>query len=309
MASTVYPVASGHPDLSGTYIPTLYAMKLLVEFYKATVFGEIANTDYEGEIKQHGDKVTVRMLPSITVRDYVKGQGLNYESPEPATVELLIDQGKYWAISINKVDEVQADIDFVDKWAVHASEQVKIEIDSDILGDIYDDNHASNGGATAGLESSSINLGASGSPLSVTKSNVLDVLVDCGTVLDEQNVPETGRWCVIPPWMAGSIKKSDLKDCSMTGDGESVLRNGRLGRIDRFTLYSSNNLHTATDGTDSVTDCIFGHPTALTFASQMTEKEVIPNPDDFGRLLRALQVYGFKVVKSEALGRLYATKG
>lgn len=44
----VYPVAAGHPDLSGTMIPTLYAMKLLVEFYKATVFGAIANTDYEG---------------------------------------------------------------------------------------------------------------------------------------------------------------------------------------------------------------------------------------------------------------------
>ena len=44
----VYPVAAGHPDLSGTYIPTLYAAKLLVEFYKATVFGAISNTDYEG---------------------------------------------------------------------------------------------------------------------------------------------------------------------------------------------------------------------------------------------------------------------
>jgi len=34
--------------LSGTYIPEIWSGKLIVKFYQATVFGAIANTDYEG---------------------------------------------------------------------------------------------------------------------------------------------------------------------------------------------------------------------------------------------------------------------
>lgn len=43
-----FPVAQGVPSLSGTYIPEIWSGKLLEKFYKATVFAQIANTDYEG---------------------------------------------------------------------------------------------------------------------------------------------------------------------------------------------------------------------------------------------------------------------
>jgi hypothetical protein len=38
------------PALSGTFIPTIWSGKLNVKFYATTVFGEIANTNYEGDI-------------------------------------------------------------------------------------------------------------------------------------------------------------------------------------------------------------------------------------------------------------------
>ena len=80
-----------------------------------------------------------------------------------------------------------------------------------------------------------------------------------GTVLDEQNIPETGRWLVISLWFGGLIKKSDLANASISGDGVSLARNGRLGMIDRFTLYSSNLLPKTTDATHKVTYVIGGH--------------------------------------------------
>jgi hypothetical protein len=39
----------------------------------------------------------------------------------------------------------------------------------------------------------------------------------------------------------------------------------------------------------------------LTFASQMTEMETIRSETTFGDIVRGLQVYGYKVVKPEAL--------
>src|SRR5262249_24196987 len=129
------------------------------------------------------------------------------------------------------------------------------------------------------------------------------------TVLDEQNIPETGRWLVAPPWFCGIVKKSDLRNASISGDGISLLRNGRLGMIDRFTLYCSNLLPTATEGTATATHIMAGHPDGLTFASQISKVETLRSESTFGTLLRGLQVYGAKVLDGIALTELYAIKG
>ena len=309
-----YTPAAGVPNLNTLgHIPTLYAARLLVEFYNTTVLGEIANTDYEGMIKQKGDTVRIRSLPDIVIRDYVPGQNLVYETPAPSYVDLVIDQGKYFALSLNKVQEVQSDIQIRSAWAEHGAQKLKIAIDSDFLADIVSDSHASNLGATAGAISGDINLGASGAPVDLAPESdtgvtgVVDFIANCGLILDEQNIPETGRWMVIPGWMGNFIKRSQLKDASLSGDSVTPLRNGKLGMVDRFMLYVSNQI--STTSADSAWSCPFGHQIGLSFASQIVESETIKNPTDFGDLLRALQVYGWKVTKSEALGTAYVAKG
>lgn len=303
-----YPVAAGVTSHSGNYTPEIWSGKTLVKFYKATVFGSIANTDYEGEIKSHGDVVKIRTVPDITINDYAVGQKLSYERPAKALVELNINKGKYYAIAINDVEKLQSDIAYVEKWTDDAGQQMAIKIDTDVLENVYSDAHASNQGLTAGAISGAYSMGVSGTPLGVSKSNILDTIVDCGSVLDEQNVPNTDRWLVLPALLCGLIKKSDLKDASLSGDGQSIMRNGRLGIVDRFTLYMSNNVKTATDGSDTVYNCIAGHPSAITFASQLTENETLKNPDDFGDLMRGLQVYGYNANKPDCMVYLYVKK-
>jgi len=158
---------------------------------------------------------------------------------------------------------------------------------------------STNKGNTAGRITGNIDLGSTGTPVAISKTNVLDYIVDLGTVLDEANAPEAGRFLVIPAKMAGMIKKSDLKDASITGDSMSVIRNGRLGMIDRFTIYMSHNL-SVSSGKFSL---IAGHKMGFTFASQMTNMETIRSESTFGNIVRGLQVYGYKVVKPEALAQ------
>ena len=291
------------PSLSGTFIPQIWSTKLVTKFYANTVYNEIANTDYQGEITKHGDEVKIRTRPDITIQDYVKGSDLTYENPEAPVVNLLIDQGHYFAFNLYDVDRIQSDLNLMNEWANDGSEQMKQRIDTNILGSIYADAAAENAGASAGAKSGDIDLGTSGSPLTLNKSNIIDQLVDFGTVLDEQNMPEDGRYIVLPPKACARIKTSELKDASLTGDGKSTLRNGKVGMIDRFTIYSSNNM-----SVDSGKyDIIFGHKSALTFAAQITEMETLKNPADFGDLARSLMVYGFKVIKPESLGHSVIT--
>jgi hypothetical protein len=298
-----YPVSPGRPNYSGNFIPEIWSGKLIENFYDATVLAAISNTDYEGEIRQFGDTVNIRTTPEITIRDYVKGQALTVENPDKPKIQLVIDKGEYFACVEDDVDKVQSDINLMDTWSKDASERMKIKIDQRVLTDILPDIAATNKGATAGEQSSSFNLGTTGAPLTVSKdgaggtTSVIDLIVDMGTVLDEANAPEADRFLVIPAKMAGLIKKSELKDASLTGDGVSVVRNGRLGMIDRFTVYVSHNLLVSS----GKYNLIAGHKMGFTFASQMTNMETIRSETTFGNIIRGLQVYGYQVVKPEAL--------
>lgn len=299
-----FAVSSGRPDYTGNFIPEIWSGKLIENFYDATVLSAISNTDYEGEIRNMGDTVNIRSTPEITIKTYVKGQTLSVENPDKAKLQLVIDKGEYFACVEDDVDQVQSDIALMDQWSKDASERMKIKIDERVLTDLLPDVSALNKGATAGRISGDINLGVAGTPVAITSSNVIDTIINMGTVLDEANAPEQDRFMVIPAKMAGYIKQSDLKDASITGDGSSPLRNGRLGMIDRFTLYVSHNLKKTSGGEFSV---IGGHKMGFTFASQMTNMETIRSETTFGNIIRGLQVYGYQVVKPEALSTAIIT--
>lgn len=321
--ATVYPVAAApwvgqnpNPAYSGIFIPQIWSGKLVEKFYAATVLAAISNTDYEGEIKNFGDTVNIRTRPTIVISDYQVDQDLSVQRPSSNLVVLQINNGKYFNVALDDVMEVQSDIDLMNIWAQDAAEQMKISVDTSVLSYLATttDIAATNYGATAGAITAAINLGTAAAPLTVSanpataNTYVLDLITQAGQVLDEANIPESGRWLVIPSWMASLIKQSDLRNASIAGDMTSILRNGRLGEIDRFTLYYSNLLPTV-DTSGLAYSVFFGVPAALTFAAQFTKMETIRSERSFSNLVRGLQVYGFKVVTAAAMGRSICKNG
>jgi hypothetical protein len=104
---------------------------------------------------------------------------------------------------------------------------------------------------------------------------------------------------------------SNLAQAQFRGDATSMVRNGTSGRIDRFDVDVSNLLPKAAAGQDYSGGAsagavkrhglYAGHKSAWTFASQINKVESIPNPSDFGQLVRGLVVYGRKTVKPEGV--------
>ena len=316
----IYPTgaATPNPAYSNTFIPILWSTKLVEKFYASTVLAAISNTDYEGEIKNKGDKVIIRTKPTITIKDYKADGLLEIQRPASNILELPIDHGKYFNLILDDVMEVQADLNMMNMWSDDAAQQFKIVVDQEVLRGLLGQAAAENKGATAGKISANINLGISGTPLQVVARNpagtagkveIVDLLVRLGQVLDEQNVPETGRWVVLPAWVSSQIKMSELRDASLTGDNVSILRNGRLGMVDRFTIYVSNLLPTGAPLATGEWVIYAGTQHALTFASQINNVETLRSEMTFGQLLRGLQVYGFKVLDGTALAQAVVTPG
>jgi len=303
--------ASGIPEYGpgGTinYNPEIYSGKLVEKFYKTTVFGEIASTDYEGEIAGMGSNVIIRTIPDVTVSDYVIGQGLTPQYPQRNSVTLSISQAKSFNVALSTVDSRQSDLDMADIFANDGSIQLRIAADADMLEVIPSDVAAENSGANAGNDSADINLGTAAAPLEISSVNVVNLFTNMGQILDEQSVADEGRWAVCPPWLINLIKNSDLKIASLAGDGVSILRNGKVGEIDRFTIYQSRNvLQQISPARCSYVP--FGHSAGLTFAAQIVECQMIDNPNDFGYLIRGLMVYGYEVVEPNYLGTAIVQK-
>lgn len=311
--SAGYPQVAGQVAGDGKYTPQIFSQKILKKFYLNTVLTQISNTEYEGEISKQGDKVIMRTTPDVTIRDYVKGQDLVYETPTNPEVELEIDKAKYYACRIDNIDKLQNDINLMDQWSNDASEKMKIAVETAVFS-FYADAHASNTGNTAGAISAGYNLGSSGTPISLhtgtTASNdvnVLDFIMMAEAALSELNIPEDDqRWICLPTWATFLLQTSDLRRADSTGASAAndVLRNGRLGRLGNFTVYRSNNLPKY--GANTIIP--FGHKAGLTFASQLVENETLPHPTSFGKLMRGLQVFGSKVILPECIGYGVARK-
>ena len=311
------PTGARYPS-SGTiqYAPQLFSSKVMRIFTESTLCNEIANTDYEGEVKGKGDQVKVRVAPTyMTVEDYVPGTPINYETPGEDSRLLDIDQAKVLGFKVDDVDDMQSDLTLMNIFAERAGNSAKINTDSNVLnyaknkafgGPKPGGNAASSGnkGATAGIVSASYDLGVAAAAIVITKDNATDKIVDVGTVLSEYNVPEENRYMVIPNWYANFLKKSDLKAANLTGDSKAVLRTGLIGEVDNFMIYKSNLVATTVD-TGLKYHCIAGIKDAITFASQINKTESVRSQDNFEDLWRLLLLYGREVIMPEALAELY----
>jgi hypothetical protein len=327
MAAVFPVVGSGafdtNPSYSGGFIPQLWSNKLNAKFYANTMMTEIANTDWEGEIKNQGDSIRIRTAPSITINDYAgAGTTLASEVPAPIYTDMQIDQGKYFSVQVNDVLAHQADMDLMNMFTDDAAKQLKIAIENDCFYKwfVTDGAAAANQGATAGALSSEYNLGTDVAPIDqATPRNVLDAILRMSAALDEQNVPEDGRWLIITPFDRQLLMQTELAQAYFTGDAASTLRTGKIGMLDRFSVYVSNLLpkgaagkglvagQAATSSGATLTDAknrrlmVAGTKASCAFASQIAKTEPLRNQNDFGDIVRGLAVYGHKVIKNEAL--------
>ena len=286
------------------------------------MLSEIANTTWEGELKNQNDTVRIRLAPSISISDYEVGNNLSYEVPTPIYTDLQVNKGKYFGVQVSDVLGYQSDIDLMNMFTDDAAKQLKIAIENEVFFNSFvtEGPASANEGGTAGAISAAYNLGTDTAPIDQSSAaNVLNAILRMSSVLDEQNVPETGRWLIISPYDRHLLMQSNIAQAYFTGDPESTIRSGKIGMLDRFTVYVSNLLprgaagkalvsgltDTATGGAVSSAKArrtmIAGTKDAVAFAMTVNKTEPLRNQTDFGDIVRGLAVYGRKVVKPEAL--------
>lgn len=281
------------------FIPQIWSAQLLQSLKNTLIFGQegIINKNYQGEISQYGDTVKINTLGTVTVGNYTR----NTDMTDPQTLSgtqqtLTIDQSKYFNFQIDDLDKAQTNPKLMQQAMVEASYALRNTCDAFIAATM-----------AAGAKSSNV-IGTAASPIKLTAADVINYFVDLQVKLDDENVPEQGRFVVIPPVVYGLIEKSD-KFQYTEGNMTQVVRNGQVGRLAGFDVIKANTVPKAKgtgSGNPDYYKIIAGHSIATTFAEQINDVEGYRMEKRFADAVKGLHLYGAKVVRPEALAVLNA---
>ncbi|MBE0339534.1 P22 phage major capsid protein family protein [Paenibacillus sp. 23TSA30-6] len=270
------------------FIPTIWSARLNESLKKNLVYGSVVNTDYEGEIQGQGSTVKINSIGAVSIGNYDKVAGIGNPQELDATQKtLVIDQAKYFNFQVDDVDAAQANVNLLDGGIVEASYGLANVVDQYLAG-FYTEVKAEN------------TMGNDTTPVIPTKDTAYDMLIDLGVLLDENNVPESERFVVVPAWYYGLL----LKDARFTKDS-NIIRTGYVGDIDSMTVYKSNNVPNTGGAKYKI---IAGHKSAISFAGQVDSVEAFRPEKQFSDAVKGLQVFGAKCIKPEALAVLTANK-
>ncbi|KFI02017.1 P22 phage major capsid protein family protein [Bacillus spizizenii] len=279
------------------FIPTLWSARLLYNLQKNLVYGQpgVINRDYEGEIKNLGDAVTINNIGRVSVGDYTK----NADMDSPQTLDdqsrkLVITEMKYFNFQIDDVDKIQQNPKLMDEAMKEAAYALKNKADSFIASQYVNAAHT---------------IGSDTNVVSPTKNDAYEYLVDLSVKLDEADVPEQGRWAVVPPWYEGLMLKDDRFVKAGNMSSEDRLLNGVVGQAAGFLILKSNNAPVSTpEGGTENHKIIAGHNIAWSYADQAAQVEAYRPEKRFADAVKGLHLYGAKVTRPEALAVLSAAR-
>lgn len=257
-----------------TFIPEIWAARLLEAYRRNLVFGALANRNYEGDIAQFGDTVHINALNDITVKAYTPNKDI--DDPEQLTTTdqvLTIDHGTYYNFYVNDVDAVQARGDLMDAAMRNAASRMAEDTEDYLVSVITEG---------AGVKTSG----------AVTAKTIYEEIVKLKVAMDETNVPRSGRHLVVPPSVEGMLLLDDRFITTGLQSSENRLTEGTVAKAAGFTIYTSNALDD---------QMVAFNSDAVTFAQQITKTEAYRREKGFDDGVKGLSLCGAKVIMPDSV--------
>ena len=291
---------------TNAFLPEIYSKKVLNFFRKASVVEAITNTDYEGEISNFGDSVKIIDEPTINVSAYNRGEDATPTILDDTSQALIVDSANAFKFIVDDIEANMSHVNWKEVAASSAAYSLKDAYDAAVLTTMLagvsgttPDHIIGDDGAT-GISA----YDGTGGGLLLNSLDPLDVMARLARLLDDQNVPEEGRFFVAPPSFYESLSQSDSKLLSVDYNaGSGSIRNGLVssGKLRGFEMYKSNNIVAGTN----TYEVLAGSVSATATAQTIVNTEVLRSPTTFGDICRGLHVFGSKVIRPKALAKAH----
>jgi hypothetical protein len=289
------------------FLPSIYSKKVLNFFRKSSVVEAITNTDYSGEISAFGDSVKIIKEPVISVSDYTRGSDTTATKLTDQELTMVVDSAKAFKFIVDDIETKMSHVNFKEVASSSAAYALKDSFDAAVIANMFSGLSASSPNHVLGADNAtalganvydgtgSVDIGLS------SETDPLNLMARMARLLDEQNVPEEGRWFVAGPDFYEQLGQSSSKLLSVDFNaGQGSIRNGLVssGKLRGFDMYKSNNIAATSNATGKV---LAGHISSTATAQTIISTEVLRDPSSFGDIVRGLHVYGSKVLRPEAI--------
>lgn len=269
------------------FIPNIWSGLLLNSLKKAQVFTQagVVNRDYQGDITGFGSSVKINTLGAVSVSNYSKNGTITLEDLDSTQQTLLIDQQKYFGFYIDDIDTAQQNPKVMAQAMEEAAYALRDKADQYVAG-LYNDALVGIGGA-GGVQ--------------ITTGNAYEKLVELSVALDEANVPQAGRWAVIPSWVHGKLLQDSRFVASGSDNAENRLQNGVVGFAAGFSVLTSNNIVKENVAGVNVWRAMAGYAGAISYAEQIMSVEAFRPENRFADAVKGLHVFGAKLVRPDGI--------
>ena len=269
-----FSTAGGYGNLpNGNFSSIIYSKKVQLAFRKATVCGDITNSDYFGEISAQGDTVKIIKEPEISVSSYARGTNITAQDLDDEDFSLVVDKANYYAFKIDDIEEAHSHVNFMQLATDRAAYRLADQHDQEVLGylsgfkqsalhsdadTVNDQTNGSKAVATAGsdellssmklIKSSFGNITTTSAgdhsipiaarlpgatALPTATASPAMVVARMARLLDQQQVDKQGRWLVVDPVFMEIMADEDSRLLNADYGESGALRNGLV----------LNNLH------------------------------------------------------------------
>jgi hypothetical protein len=287
------------------FIPELWSARLQRHLDRTLVFAQptVCNRDWEGEIKKAGDTVHINKVGDPEIKDYDPGEDMDSpEEPTGTTKALIVDQFKYFNVSIDDVNAAQVNVALLDRFAERAGVKMSQKIDSFVGGLI--------------VAASTVNkVGTDAVPVVIKADDSGDLTpyelaVELRRQIAGKDAPLDSLWLAINADFEAEIML-DPKYLSADA-GAQVVRTGAIGTLAGFEILRTSGVPTSPGSGGSPVENIKvtagAGNYATTFANQVTELKAFEPEARFADAIKGLEVYGAKVLEPETIAVAHVAK-
>jgi hypothetical protein len=258
------------------FIPEIWAAGVTQSFLANQVVIPTLNTQFTGQVTR-GNQVHIINATTPTVVDYAAaGRTITAEALADTEVLLNIDQEKAFSVNVDDVDKVQASSEF-GPWVDSAGKALAEDAEEYVIAQmVAGASNANAGGATV-----------------ETPAEARAAVRAIRKAMSNSKVPTGDRFMVVNPDFA-DLLIDGLSDAAVAG-GTEELRNGQILRLYGFNIIESPLI------AEETPTAVGYHSAMVAYANQINSLEALRNPTKFADIVRGLNVYGAKVIKSEAV--------
>lgn len=288
------------------FIPELWSARLQRHLDRTLVYAQptVCNRDWEGDISKAGDTVHINKVGDPEIKEYKPGEDMaSPEEPTGTTQALVVDQFRYFNVTLDDVNKAQVNVDLLDAFAQRAGVKMAQTIDAFVA-------------SLVSAAATTNKVGTDAVPVVVKADGSGDLTpyelaVELERLLADANAPDANRWLAVNPTFEAQVRL-DPNFIKASEIGAELVRNGVIGTISGFEILRTTGVPTSPgSGGEKVPNVkiLAGAGNyATTFANQVTEMKAYEPERRFGDAVKGLEVYGAKVLEPETIAQAHVAK-